>query len=235
MGSGSPSVTALGLPLGMEHEERKMNMVRGYEFDRLPRESVKAFAAFRAYLDLGPERSLAAVATKLGKSKVMMEKWSRKYDWMGRVAVHAGYVAQVEREAIECLAREKAIEWFKVHEEQRIAEWSARGRLLKLAERMITRWEGNERKCGTLEGIARLLELASKLGRLASGMEGDGAGMTKERAGVHVEVNLALNKIYGEPLPGEIIEVRDADCGVRSEGETEERRIGETASGGEQV
>jgi len=58
-------------------------MVAKYEFDRLARESVKAFTAFRAYLDLGAERSLATVATKLGKSKVMMEKWSRKYELVG--------------------------------------------------------------------------------------------------------------------------------------------------------
>ena len=31
-------------------------------------------------------------------------------------------------------------------------------------------------KAGSLEGLARLLELASKLGRLASGMEGHGEG-----------------------------------------------------------
>ena len=55
-------------------------------FERQPRESAKAFAAFSLYLSTGPERSLAAVAGKLGKSKVMMEKWSRKFDWPARVA-----------------------------------------------------------------------------------------------------------------------------------------------------
>jgi hypothetical protein len=184
-----------------------MSLVKRYDFDRLPRESVKAFTAFRTYLDLGTNRSLAAVATQLGKSKVLMEKWSRKYDWPGRVAAHAGYVAEIERLAIESLAREKAIEWHKVHEEQRIAEWSARNRLVKLAERVIARWERNENKAGTLEGIARVLELASKLGRLASGMEGDGADGRKDGPAVRVEVTLALEKIYGEPLPGEVLDV----------------------------
>jgi hypothetical protein len=184
-----------------------MDMVKRYDFDRLPRESVKAFTAFRTYLDLGPERSLATVATKLGKSKVMMEKWSRKYDWPGRVASHVGYVAEIERQAIESLAREKAIEWHKVHEEQRIAEWKQRCRLVKLAERVIARWEVNDKKCGSLEGIARLLELASKLGRMASGMEGDRTDGGKDGPAVRVEVTLALEKIYGEPLPGEVVDV----------------------------
>jgi len=176
-------------------------------FEQLPRESNKAFAAFRTYLDQGPQRSLAAVAAKLGKSTVLMERWSRRHDWCGRVAAHAGYVAQVEREAIESLAREKAIEWQKVHEEQRIEEWRQRCRLVKLAELVISRWEANAHKLGTLEGIARILELASKLGRMASGMEGDGSDGGKNGPAVRVEVTLALEKIYGEPLPGEVVDV----------------------------
>ena len=37
-------------------------------FEQQPREGAKAFAAFSVYLSLGPERSLAAVGRKLGKS-----------------------------------------------------------------------------------------------------------------------------------------------------------------------
>ena len=176
------------------------------EFEQLPRESNKAFAAFRVYLEMGPQRSLARTAAKVGKSKVLMERWSRRYDWPGRVTAHGAYVAQVEREVIEGLAREKAIEWMKVHEDQRIEEWKARCRALRLAEKVITRWEKSEGKAGTLEGIARLLELASKLGRLASGMEVD-AG-PKEETAVRIEVTLALEKIYGPSQPaGNVVEV----------------------------
>ncbi len=189
-------------------KEAELNMVKGYEFDRLPREGVKAFTAFRAYLDLGPQRSLAAVAAKLGKCKFLMERWSRRHNWSGRIAAHVSYIAQVEREAIQSLAREKAIEWEKVHEDQRIAEWECRNRALKLANLAISRWEKADGRAGTLEGIARLLELASKLGRLASGMPVDGgAGEEQDGPAVRVEVTLALDKVYGEPLPGEVVEV----------------------------
>jgi hypothetical protein len=175
------------------------------EFEQLPREGNKAFGAFKLYLDMGLERSLAAVAVKLGRSKVLMERWSRKYDWSNRVAAHARYVAQVERNAIECLAREKAIEWHKVFEDERIAEWNARNRLVKLADKMVQRWEGKDVKLGTLEGIARCYELAFKLGRLASGMGGEDAKSEKNGPSVRVEVSLALDKVYGEPLPGEVL------------------------------
>jgi hypothetical protein len=63
-----------------------MNLMKQPEFEQLPRESAKAHAAFRTYLELGSERSLALTAARLGKCKRLMEKWSRKYDWPGRVA-----------------------------------------------------------------------------------------------------------------------------------------------------
>ena len=47
-------------------------------FDQQSRESDKAFAAFKTYLELGTERSLALVANKIGKSTTLMERWSRK-------------------------------------------------------------------------------------------------------------------------------------------------------------
>lgn len=197
LGSGFPSSTAVDLPA---------NTTNQMTFEKLPRESNKAFAAFRVYLELGPQRSLALTASKVGKSKVLMERWSRKYDWPGRVAAHAAYAGQIEREVIEGLAREKAIEWMKVFEDQRIAEWNARTRALKLAEKVIARWEKNENRVGTLEGIARLLELASKLGRLASGMEGDSS--TKDETTVRIDVTLALEKVYSAaPPPGTVVDV----------------------------
>jgi hypothetical protein len=73
-------------------------------FGRQPRESARAFAAFKAYLDLGPERRLVLAAESVGKSKRMMEKWSRKFDWQVRVQAHTAHVAEVERKAIERLA-----------------------------------------------------------------------------------------------------------------------------------
>ena len=52
-----------------------------------------------------------------------------------------------------------------------------------------------------------MLEIASKLGRLATGL-GDGEHRKgDDLPAVRVEVTVALDKIYGEPLPGEIVDV----------------------------
>ncbi len=73
-------------------------------FEQQPKEGDKAFAAFSLYLSLGPERSPAKVAAKLGKGQRIMETWSRKFDWAARVQAHGAHLVLVEREAAEALA-----------------------------------------------------------------------------------------------------------------------------------
>lgn len=54
-------------------------------------------------------------------------------------------------------------------------------------------------KGATLGDVARALDLASKLGRLASGMPTDKTEITGEDGGpIRVELSAALNKIYGD-------------------------------------
>lgn len=179
-------------------------------FEQQPKESDKAFAAFSLYLSQGPERSLAKVAAKLGKGERIMETWSKKFDWAGRVKAHGAYLAIVEREAAEALARARGVDWVKRQEEQRADEWQARCEALELARQAIQRWKENPHRCGTLEGIARLLDLASKLGRLASGMPTDRTEVTTEVQGkIDVEWEIAIKRVYGrpEPAPAEVVDV----------------------------
>ena len=67
-------------------------MTTRYSFDRQPGESEQAFTAFRAYLDLGLQRSLAAVGRQLGKSKAMMERWSSRWSWVARVEAYTDHM-----------------------------------------------------------------------------------------------------------------------------------------------
>ena len=62
MKPGFPSLTAMGLPVANERKEIMPMM-----FEQQPKESAKAFAAFRTYLGLGPERSLVAVRSVQGE------------------------------------------------------------------------------------------------------------------------------------------------------------------------
>jgi len=182
-------------------------------FEQQPGESNKAFAAFSLYLSLGPQRSLAAVGEKLRKSHTVISRWSAKFDWTARVAAHGAHMGTVEREAAEALARARGVDWVQRQEEHRSEEWKVRGELIEIARIAIERWKANKRRVGSLEGIARLLDLASKLGRLASGMPTDRTEVTGEGGGpIMIEFEASLKKVYGRRQPAVIdVEVRPAE------------------------
>lgn len=170
-------------------------------FEQQPKESNKAFAAFSLYLNMGAERSTQAVARKLTKSEQLIRRWSAKFDWIERVQAHGEHLALMEREAAELIARTKGVEWAKRQEAHREEEWKVRNELLEMAREAVARWKANEKRCGSLEGIARLLELASKLGRLASGMATDKTEVTGEvDVNFRMEVEQAIKKVYGEVI-----------------------------------
>ena len=167
-------------------------------FEQQPRESNKAFAAFSLYLNIGAERSTAAVGKQLGKSQGLIERWAAKFDWRSRVAAHAAHLALVEREAIEVTARGKAAEWAKRQETHREDEWQMCQELMTMAREAIARWKKAEHRCGSLEGISRVIDLASKLGRVSSELGLDGERRAGDALpGLRVEVTVALDQIYG--------------------------------------
>ncbi len=79
-------------------------------------------------------------------------------------------------------------------------------RAIAAAKRGLDAYMAREKVYANLADIARMLEIASKLGRLATGLGTDGERRKgDELPAVRVEVRLALEKIYGEPLPGELL------------------------------
>ena len=176
-------------------------------FEKQPRESAKAFAAFSLYLSLGAERSTREVGKQLGKSEGLIERWATKFDWRNRVAAHAAHLAIVERDAIEAAARGKAAEWASREQKLRETEWAMHEAAIAAAKKGLAAYMEKDKVYANLADIARMLEIASKLGRLATGL-GDGDRHNgDDLPAMRVEVTVALEKIYGEPLPGEIIDV----------------------------
>ncbi len=177
-------------------------------FEKQERESVKAFAAFSLYLSLGAQRSLAEVARQLQKSVTLLGRWSAKFDWPARVAAHGAHLAIVEREAIEATARGKAAEWSSREQKLRETEWAMHEAAIAAAKKGLAAYMEKDKVYANLADIARMLEIASKLGRLATGLGTDGERRNgDDLPTMRVEVTVALEKIYGEPLPGEIVDV----------------------------
>ena len=177
-------------------------------FEQQPRESAKAFAAFSLYLSLGVQRSTAAVAKQLAKSEQLIRRWSAKFGWTDRVAAYAAHLAIVEREAIEASVRRNAAVWETREQKLKETEWEYHERAIVAAKRALDAFMEKEKVYANLADIARMLEIASKLGRLATGLGTDGErGKGDDLPTVRVEVRVALEKIYGEPMPGEVVEV----------------------------
>jgi hypothetical protein len=178
-------------------------------FDQQPNESAKAFAAFNAYLQLGAQRSTAAVANQLEKSEQLIRRWCTKYGWVERANAYEKQLIATQHAAEELALREQAVDWAKRRIEQRAEEWKVRTELLELARETIKRWKANPNRCGTLEGVARLLELMSKLGRLAAEMETEKPETpVKEVRTISIEFRAAIEKIYGKPVPPEFVDVQ---------------------------
>jgi hypothetical protein len=175
------------------------------EFEQRPNESAKAFAAFSLYLSLGDQRSTAAVAKQLEKSEQLIRRWCTKYAWVQRVDAYARYLAKVEAEAQTAIVRQKAAEWGKRQQDLREEEWQLRGELIAAGRNVLKRFmEGG--RGATLGDVARALELASKLGRLSSGLATDKTEVTGQDGGpIRVEFEAMLKKVYAEPIDVEAV------------------------------
>lgn len=65
-------------------------------WERQKGESEKAYEAFAAYRDMGPERTVAAVVERLQKSRSLLDRWKERWDWKERVRA---YDNELEKEA----------------------------------------------------------------------------------------------------------------------------------------
>jgi hypothetical protein len=134
------------------------------------------------------------------------------------VQAHGSHLATVEREATEALVRGKAAEWLKRQQEVKEREWRLHERCMAAAERALEAFMVREKIYVNLADIARIVEVGSKMGRLSSGMATDKTEVTGEEGGpIRVEVEAALDKIYGKPIPGEVIEVQSEECRMQNE------------------
>ena len=75
-------------------------------WERQKGESAQAFEAFSLYLDLGTERSIRAVSQKLGKSKTLIDRWSRTNNWVERCRAWDNHLQREAKKAAVAGLRE---------------------------------------------------------------------------------------------------------------------------------
>lgn len=102
----------------------------GAVWDRQPGESMKAFAAFRIFLELGPSRTIEATAREYGRSVTQVNRHSTANHWFDRAAAYDNHQASVRDAARERVMAEEAGKWERRRLEALEADF-ARSRLLE--------------------------------------------------------------------------------------------------------
>lgn len=68
-------------------------------WERQKGESAQAYEAFSLYLEMGADRSIRAVSQKLGKSRTLIDRWSRTCKWVERCRAWDNYIQQEAQKA----------------------------------------------------------------------------------------------------------------------------------------
>lgn len=153
-------------------------------WEKQPKESATAFAAFALYRDLGPERSLVKAGEHLGKTAGTLSSWSKKHHWVERVDQYDHYL---DKRRIE-----------QMQESWRVANIAHRHITTRLREAVQAKLEGDPARGITpldpddLEwsDVARLAREAITLERLSHGQPTDLAARV-----VSIDVNTAVDHI----------------------------------------
>ncbi len=125
------------------------------------RESSQALAAFALYRDLGPDRSLVAVAQKCGKHVSLLRRWSVAHRWVERVRAHDQAIAAADAE------RNRAARLAEM-ELRRAARLRIAAEIRKKIEEAVGKFTA-EYLAAKPEAIARLAEYVDKTERLDYG------------------------------------------------------------------
>lgn len=126
-------------------------------WERQPRESSKAYAAFCIYRDMGPDRSIEKVYEKRSKRGPLsrLKNWSVKHNWVERANAYDDYLERKKREE-----KEKAI--------LEMAERHAR-LAMAFQQRIAQRLQEIDPAELSPADMARWLDIATKLERLSRG------------------------------------------------------------------
>lgn len=107
------------------------------EYLQQPGESARAFAAFRIYLEAGPDRSIRKLGRKLGKNRTTLGNWSSKWHWAERVKAWEADEAERIRQAEIARSNADAAIWAERRAKVKHDEFKLGQDLLARARKML--------------------------------------------------------------------------------------------------
>ena len=69
-------------------------------WDRQKGESEKAYESFAVYRDMSEERTVSAVVKKLEKSRTLIDRWKKNYQWEERVRLYDNWLEKKARQKV---------------------------------------------------------------------------------------------------------------------------------------
>jgi hypothetical protein len=133
-------------------------------------ESVKAFNAFRIYLDLDEKRSIYAVARKLHVSSTNIAKWCRRWKWVERVKSALVQNAEDQRAAEQRAKLERAREIERRRQQVQDMAWETGQQAIRIARNILRAIKKADYKEARAGDAARLMQVGDTLCRLATDM-----------------------------------------------------------------
>lgn len=158
-------------------------------WERQKGESQRAYEAFAIYRDMGPSRSLAKVAKKLGKAISLIERWSRKWNWVERAALYDDELDRQYRAEQE-------------EERKKMAERHAKQAMM-IQNKIVQRLQTLDPNQLSPSDLIRWFDIAVKVERLARGQSTE---ITKLEHNGQVSVNndYITQRILSDPESREL-------------------------------
>ena len=176
----------------------------------LPNESSAAYQAFLAYQKAGPTRTILKTVKATSQAKTSCERWSRRFNWVERVKKHEEKIELDLQKQQHQAATKRGVNWAVRAQKLKEQEWEVANKLMDGGKKLLERLLDKQERKLTGSDVARLLEVASKLGRLSAGMatEQQAVAVASQNNAVGVDFNAALSKVYGGDKSGVEVSLR---------------------------
>ena len=152
---------------------------------RLPDETDRSYEWFEAYWREGAARSLRDIARRAGAAISPVVRARKRHHWDARITAWLEEPPEVKQG------------WAVRREALREAEWKLHQECLEAGREALRQWQESG-KVASLGDVAKLLELGTKLARMAAGMPDNHVMITGEEGEpIRVQFEAALARAYG--------------------------------------
>lgn len=151
-------------------------------WEQQPGEKDYVYEAACIYFEMGPGRSLKAVAARCQRHPATLAKWSAQYRWVARARAYDGYRLQREDEqrqrVLEAANQTEAQQWRERLLWKREQEWETSQALLAKAREMLAcpledaKWNWRD-AAALIHQAARLVQMAADAGSEQAADAGD--------------------------------------------------------------